>query len=92
MKLRIFALIACLVLLLSAVSCGNNGNDNDAVETDVGTINVTETGDTESDTSELNIADTNKAQSDRENEENAKEYLDYKEGVSDNDIMHVPFD
>ena len=95
MKLRVFTILACVILILSVtfVSCGNKGDAEGGSEAETSSsLESTSDSDleTESDT-EIEIGDSNQAQGDRENQETTKEYLDYYKQITDDKIMHVTF-
>ena len=95
MKLRIFVLFTCIILILSVTlaACNKQENVIDDSDTDTSTVSESESdteNDTESDT-EPEFGDSNQAQGDRENEETTREYLDYYKEVADDKLMHVTF-
>ena len=92
MKLRIFALLTCLILALSVTFAACNKQENAGEDSDTETSVTSESEScTEGDT-ELEIGESNQAQGERENEESTKEYLDYYKEVNDDKIMHVTFE
>lgn len=92
MKLRIFALLTCLILSLSVIFVACNKQEDIGEDSDTETsVTAGSESDSKSDT-ELDIGESNQAQGDRENEETTKEYLDYYKEVNDDKIMHVTFE
>lgn len=97
MKFRVFAILTCIILILSVtfVACSKQESGEDDSDTEASVSSeATSDGETESETesdTELEIGDSNEAQGDREEQETTKEYLDYYKQITDDKIMHVTF-
>lgn len=93
MKLRVFVLIACIIIVAITVSAckkeQTEAPNTDSVSEDV---ELSENEEVTSDVTEDTTPSKNQAQADRENEETTEEYLGYKDSVADKDIPHLPFD